>query len=297
MANFMQYSPRHACLKGRKLEEVQEKADIKSGGSSMDFNDLEILKDAVLFYLKGELALGAIPSAVENSIAGTYENLKQEELKADAIAQMAIRGCRHDSYRKDIATFPDRVTVSHGEEETDVWCNVAFVDTQRKYVDCVLYAATVPKFTKSGKNRIENYLPIYWLELMARSIAEETFPEGTAVTTEAHICYLKKTSEPKNIKIKYDSLDDKNFLGIMNTQYVVGSDVETDIDKKMSELLDEFAAGHECNPADCERCPNNFYCNFALPPEPAPKKEAKARAEIKWSEAQQQVIDLWSDGY
>ena len=66
------------------------------------------------------------------------------------------------------------------------------------------------------------------------------------------------------------SLDDKNFLGIINTQYVVGSDVETDIDKKMSELLDEFAAGHECNPADCERCPNNFYCNFALPPEPAP---------------------------
>lgn len=297
MVNFMQYSSKHACLKGRKLEELQGKAEIKTGGSSLEYNDLEILKDAIMLYLKDELPLNAIASAVEDSIAGTYENIKQEELKSKEIAQLAIRGCRHDSYRKDLATFPDKVTIFRGDEETDVWCNVAFVDKQRKYVDCVIYMSTTPKFTKSGKNRIENYLPIYWLELMARNIAQDVFDEGTQVTTEAHICYLKKALEPKNIQIKYDTLDGKNFLGITNSQYIVGSTVETDIDKRMTELLDEFAIGHECDPAECERCQNNFYCNFTLPPEAAPEKETRIREKIKWSEAQQEIIDLWSDGY
>lgn len=297
MENFMQYTSKHSCIKARKLEEIQEKADIKSGKSSGDFNELEILKDAVIFYIKDELSLGAIPGAVEASLAGTFENQEQERLKTKMLSELAIRGSLHDSYRKKLATFPESATVIHGDEETDVWCDVAYVDKARKYVDCVIYQSSVPKFTKSGKNRIDNWIPIYWLELMARQIAEAEFDKGEKVITEAHICYLKKTSEPKNLSIKYDKLDDKNFLGIKNEQYVVGSDIETDIDKKLSELLEDFAAGHECNPADCERCQNNFYCNFTLPPEPAPKKEIKKRGKIVWSEPQQAVIDLWSDDY
>ena len=59
------------------------------------------------------------------------------------LSELAIRGSLHDSYRKKMATFPESTTVIHGDEETDVWCDVAYVDKARKYVDCVIYQSSV----------------------------------------------------------------------------------------------------------------------------------------------------------
>lgn len=296
MTNFMQYNNKNACHKYRQCQNIQEAAEIKNSNTDADrWNDNNVLKDAVIEYIKGNFKLAALPQAIEDSIAGTYDIEEQERLKIKNITDLAIRGCRCDSYRINQATFPERTVVTFGDEDVEVWCNVAFVDKARKYVDCVIYQTTSPKFTKSGKNRIENYIPIYWLELMARQIAEETFNPGEKVITEAHFVYLKKTSEAKNIAIRYDSLDSKNILGIKNEQYIVGDDKETDIDKKLKELLDEFAIGKDCTPEDCKNCPNNIVCNFSLPPQAAEKHEVKIRKKIIPSEAQQTIIDWAKD--
>ena len=70
---------------------------------------------------------------------------------------------------------------------------------------------------------------------------------------------------------------------------------ETDIDKKLKELLDEFAIGKDCTPEDCKNCPNNIVCNFSLPPQAAEKHEVKIRKKIIPSEAQQTIIDWAKD--
>ena len=312
MSSFMQYTKKYSCVKHREVDEIQEKSGIvNTNKDATRWNDNNVLKDALVEYLKGNLKLGAIPTAVENSIVGTYDIEEQEQLKIKAITDLAIRACLSEKWRKALATFPEKNTITYKDEVVDVWCDVAFVDLNRKYVDCVLYVAGVPKFTKTGKKKIEDYIPIYWLERFARLIAEDYFDPGTKVITEAHIVYLKKTSEPKGISIRYSYLDEKNHLGIVNDNFVIPDnkvdDDNTDenagkdenlispIDKKFNDLLDNFAAGtEECSPEDCKNCANNMLCHFALPPEPAPKKELKVRKKIIPSEAQQVIID-WAE--
>lgn len=305
----MSYTKRAGCANGRKYSSIFE-PNVQAGttdtpvisfssGGDDKWNELNIIKDALIEYLKGNLKPKDVQGEVEAAISGTYESAAQELLKVLKISNIAVRACVSERVRKDLATFPEPKIITLGDESCTVRCDCCFIDEKSHDIDVVLYQCTAPKFTRTGKNRIVDYIPIYWLLMYGRAIADEKFGENANAHISASIVYLKTGNDASVNRLSdlpstcYISISEesvwRNLSG--DKQKKVGRNWSDAVKSKLNELLDEFAEGYECDGKECDNCKYKMICKFTLPPAEAPEKKIKERKAVELSTSQQSVVD------
>ncbi len=276
------------CITKRDMEDIK----MESGKNNIYDNAIAV-KAAIDGIFKGEVEKNEsdVRDLIDQVLTDEAPTLKTDELRRELLTQNILRYARCET-RKPLVLDPERKDIIKEEYQISVKPDKIFGKQNAQgysELEAVLYKAGYPTVTQNGNKRdksvelcTELYLLLEYLKTMV--------PAGTSCTLKASYYFMRKSSDGGPHRDN-DFFNGTNVVTLEDVYCNDGSGTKTDVERKLDQMIEEYAVGRECDGEECENCMYNCMCNYIASPETLEKKEVRKKEKVQYTAAQEAVIN------
>lgn len=257
--------------------------------------------EIILGYFKGEFQLDEFAELISEGYDSTEEAEETNRLQSEKLAKLLNRYCTCEKRRP--FRFPKREMVEVTNYKTDEEYSISIKPFIFKYresgidvLELVLYKFSKPNLSMNGRKKttaVSSSIELRTILEYGIKFAHELYDKDTPVKVKASYYFMRRNDDTQGT-LNPDFFEDKGGNIVYLEEFIkAGNVVKTENAKSLSELLNEFETGRQCDEEDCKYCDTKAMCHYQkLPKSQEAKTLNNKNGKIVPSDSQLAIIQF-----